>query len=147
MTVDLEARPPRLHHIERRGRRTEAGKHLRIEVERRHRNRDVVALLGEVILDLKDLEVGQVDERVQPLHGVRVVVVERKSSHPGEAVEDAPPLLDLVAEVAHGPGIDTHQVKVVYETAAPQRLLKACVRLHGRLDLEHLRDRDHGAGL
>jgi hypothetical protein len=29
----------------------------------------------------------------------------------------------------------------------PQRLLKARIRLHGRIDLEHLRDRDHGAGL
>ena len=69
MTVDLEARPPRLHHIERRGRRTEAGKHLRIEVERRHRNRDVVALLGEVILDLKDLEVARSMSACSPSTG------------------------------------------------------------------------------
>ena len=42
-----------------------------------------------MIVDAQDLQRAQIDQRVQSLDGVGVVVVQRESAHPDEAVEDS----------------------------------------------------------
>ena len=97
-----------------------------------------------MIFDLEDLERGEVDQGMQALDRMGIIIVEREGAHPDEAVEDAPPAFDRVAEIADRPGVDAHVVELVDETAAPQGLLEARVRLHGPLDVEDLFDRHHG---
>jgi hypothetical protein len=139
------AGPLGLHHVERRGGRAELGQHIGIEVQRRARQRDVIAVLLEMVVDANDLERRQVDQRMQALDGVGVVIVERKGAHPDETVEDATPLLDLEAEIAHRPGVDADILQFGEQAAPGERCLEARVFLHGLLDQQHFLDRHHGA--
>ena len=100
-----------------------------------------------MVVDAQDLEVAEVDEGVQTLDRMRVVIVEREGPHPHEAVEDAAPALDVVAELAHRPRVDAHELDLLEETTAPQGLPEPGVGLHGLLDLQDLFDRHHGAGI
>ena len=93
-----------LHDVERCGRRPKRGQHVGVEVERCARDRNVVARGFEMVIDAQDLQCAQVDQRVQPLDGVGVVVVQWESAHPDEAVEDTSALLLFEAELptVHG---------------------------------------------
>ena len=97
-----------------------------------------------MVIDAQDLQRAQVDQRVQPLDGVGVVVVQRKSAHPDEAVEDPSALLLFEAEFSHSPRVDAHVVDFGQQASAAQRLLEARIGFHGLLDQQDLFDRDHG---
>ena len=97
-----------------------------------------------MVVDAQDLQRAQVDQRVQPLDGVGIVVVQRKSAHPDEAVEDPSPLLLFEAEFSHRPRVDAHVVDFGQQASAAQCLLEARIGFHGLLDQQDLFDRDHG---
>ena len=98
-----------------------------------------------MILDREDLERGEIDQGVQAFDRMSIVIVEREGAHPDEAVEDAPPAFDFVAEIADRPWIDAHEVELFEKPAALQGRLKAGIRPDGALDVEDFFDRHHGA--
>ena len=134
-----------LHDVQRRRRRAKLRQQIGIEVERRARDWDVVAVRLEMILDAQDLQRARSIKRVQPLDRMGIIVVEGESSHPNEAVQHAAAVLDRMAEIAHRPGIDAHVLQLVQQAAPAQRLLEAGIGLHRLLDQQHLLDRHHGA--
>ena len=132
-----------LHHIEPGRRLAKLMQKLRIVIQRRARNRNVISVGREMIMDIQHLQRAHINQRVQPLDRVGIIVVEGKHPHPDEAVEHPAPLLDGDVEVARGPRIDADIFELSEQAAAAQRFLKTSIGLDRRFDIQDLLDGKH----